>query len=100
MDHLGLLPQQKIARSMLHQPALLLGQLRPHKSHRRPANRLADRLGVCRIVFVALDVSLHVLRRHQTNLVTEPRQLTRPIMRRGAGLHARQGGGAAKNFIT
>jgi hypothetical protein len=56
---------------MLHQPALLLGRLRPHKSHRRPANRLADRLGIGRIIFVALDVSLHVFRRHQTNLMTE-----------------------------
>jgi hypothetical protein len=64
IDHLGLLPQQKIARAMLHQPALLLGRLRPHKSHRRAANRLADRLRVSRIVLVALDVSLHVFRRH------------------------------------
>jgi hypothetical protein len=43
IDHLGLLPQQKIACSMLHQPALLLGRLRSHKSHRRPANRLTYR---------------------------------------------------------
>jgi hypothetical protein len=27
IDHLGLLPQQKIARAMLHQPALLIGRL-------------------------------------------------------------------------
>jgi hypothetical protein len=92
IDRLGLLPQQKIARAMLHQPALLFGRLRPHKSHRRPANRLADRLGVRRIILVALDVGLHVLRRHQTNLVTEPRQLTRPIMRRSTSLHANQAG--------
>src|SRR3954453_5230670 len=90
IDHLGLLPQQKIARAMLHQPALLLGRLRSPKSHRRPANRLADRLGIGRIVLVALDVSLHVLRWHQTNLVTELRQLTGPLVRRGTGLHAYQ----------
>src|SRR5262245_26922279 len=71
IDYLGPLPQQKIARPVLHQPALLLGRLRPHKSHRRPANRLADRLGVRCVVLVALDVGLHVLRRHQTNLMTE-----------------------------
>jgi hypothetical protein len=92
IDHLGLLPQQQIARAMLHQPALLLGRLDLHKTHGRAANRLADRLGVGRVVLVALDVSLHVFRRHQTNLVTEPRQLTRPIMRRGTGLHANQAG--------
>ena len=88
IDHLGLLPQQKIARAMLHQPALLLGRFRPHQSHPRPANRLADRLGVSRIVFVALDVSFHILRRHQPNLVTELRQLTCPVVRAGTGLHA------------
>jgi uncharacterized protein (TIGR03118 family) len=38
---------------MLHQPALLLGRFRPHKSHPRPANRLAYRLRVRRIVFGA-----------------------------------------------
>ena len=90
IDHLGPLPHQQIACSMLHQSTLLLGRLRPHKSHPRPANRLADRLGVRRVVFVALDVSLHVLRRHQTNLVTELRQLTCPVVRGGTGLHANQ----------
>jgi hypothetical protein len=28
IDHLGLLPQQEIARAVLHQPTLLLGRLR------------------------------------------------------------------------
>jgi hypothetical protein len=58
------------------------------RGHGGAANRLADRLGVGRIVLVALDLSLHVLRRHQTNLVTELRQLTRPVVRRGTGLSA------------
>src|ERR1700738_3438720 len=76
------------SRAMLHQPALLLGRFRPHKSHPRPANRLADRLRVRRVVFVALDVSLPVLRRHQTNLVTVLRLLTCPVVRGCTGLHA------------
>jgi hypothetical protein len=46
IDHLGLLPHQKIACSMLHEPALLLGRLRPHKSHCRPANRLTARFPI------------------------------------------------------
>src|SRR6516164_5894261 len=75
---------------MLHQPALLLGRLRPHKSHGGAANRLADRFGVGRVVLVSLDVSFYVFRRHQTNLVTELRQLTRPIMRRSTRLHANE----------
>ena len=65
----------------------------PEPARRHPnANRLADRFGVGRVVLVALDVSLHVFRRHQPNLVTELRQLTRPIMRRGTGLHANEAG--------
>ena len=37
---------------------------------------------------VALDVGLHIPRRHQTNLVTKLRKFTRPIMGGGARLHA------------
>src|SRR3954451_12786446 len=44
------------------------------------------------LVLVALDVSLHVFGRHQTNLVTELRQLTCPVVRGGTGLHANQAG--------
>ena len=88
IDHLGPLPHQKIARSMQHQPALLLGRFDLHETHGRPPHRLADRLGVGGIVLVALDVGLHVLRRHQPHLVAKLREFTRPIMGRGAGLHA------------
>jgi hypothetical protein len=88
IDQLGTLAHQQIARSMLHQPALLLGRLDPHKAYGRTSDRLADRLGVGGIVLVALDVSLYILRRHQTNLVTELRQLACPMVRRGTGLHA------------
>jgi hypothetical protein len=35
-----------------------------------------------------IDVGLHVLRRHQTNLVAKLREFTRPIMGGGARLHA------------
>src|SRR5271166_2232198 len=75
---------------MLHQPTLLLDRLHLHKSHRRPAYRLADRLRVGRIVLVALDISLHILRRHQPNLVAELRQLPCPVVRGGTGLHANE----------
>ena len=51
-------------------------------------HRFADRLGVGGIILVALDVGLHILRRHQPDLMPELRQLARPIMRRGASLHA------------
>ena len=88
IDHLGPLPHQKIARSMQHQLALLLGRFNLHKTHGRPPHRLADRLRVGGIVLVALDVGLHVFGRHQPHLVTKLRQFTRPIMGRSARLHA------------
>src|ERR1022692_4543376 len=88
IDQLGPLPHQQIAYSMLHQPALLLDRLDRDEPHGWAPDRFADRLGVGGIVLVALDVGLHILRRHQTNLVAELRQFTRPIMCRGAGFHA------------
>ena len=88
IDQLGPLPHQKIARSMLHQLALLLGRFSPYKTHRRPPHRFADRRGIGSIVLVALDVGLHILRRHQPYLMAKLRELTRPVMSRGAGFHA------------
>ena len=73
---------------MQHQLALLLGRFDPHKTRGWAAHRLTDRLGVGSIVLVALDVGLHIPRRHQTNLVTKLREFTRPIMGGGARLHA------------
>ena len=90
IDQLGPLAHQQIACSMLHQLTLLLGRLDRYEPHGWTPHRLADRLGVGGIVLVALDVGLHILRRHQTNLMPELRQLARPIMRRGASLHADQ----------
>ena len=74
---------------MQHQPALLLGRFDLYETHGWPLHRLGDRLGVGRIVLVALDVGLHVLR-PSTVPGAKLRQFTRPIMGRGAGLHADQ----------
>ena len=90
VDDLGALTYQHIARAVLHQLTLLFGRFDPHEAHCRAPNRLTDRLGVGGIVLVALDVGLHIPRRHQTHLVAELRQLARPIVRRGTGLHADQ----------
>ncbi len=90
VDHLGPLTHQQIARSMLHQLALLFGRLRRDEPHGWAPHRLTDRFGVSRVVLVALDVGLHVLRRHQPHPVTKLRQFTRPVMGRGARLYADQ----------
>ena len=97
IDQLGTLAHQQIARSMLHQPALLLGRLDPHKAYGRTSDRLADRLGVGGIVLVALDVSLYILRRHQTNLVTELRQLACPWCAVAQASMPRHGASVPKN---
>ena len=46
--------------------SLLVSRLDRHKAHRRPRNRLADCFRIGSIVLVALDVRLHVFRRHQS----------------------------------
>src|SRR3546814_10066144 len=45
---------------------------------------------VPRIVLAALQVRLHIRRRHQPGVVAEPRQLPAPIVRRPASLHPDQ----------
>ena len=73
---------------MQHQPALLLDRFDLNKTHSRPPYRLADRLGVGGIVLVALDISFHVLRRHQPYLVAKLLQFTCPPVGCRAGFHA------------
>jgi hypothetical protein len=47
---------------------LVYFETRCHEPHSRPPHRLANRLGIGGIVLVALDVGLHVFRRHQPHL--------------------------------
>ena len=49
--------------------------------------RLANRPRVVVVVLVPANARLDVLRRNQPNLVTEPPQLARPVMRARASLH-------------
>src|SRR5262249_26368161 len=53
-----------MAVAMIGHSSLLVSRLDRHKAHRRALNRLADRFRIGGIVLVALDVRLHVLRRH------------------------------------
>ena len=75
---------------MQDQRRLLRLALDRDKAHRGPAHRLADRRRVGRVVLLPPDIGLDILRRHQPDLVPECRELARPVMRRGAGLHADQ----------
>jgi hypothetical protein len=76
--------------SVQHQRRLLFEGLDGHKPHRWPSHRLTDRFGVGRIVLVPLYIGLHILRRHQTHLMAQRRQLARPVMRRRTSFHADQ----------
>src|SRR5262245_53644193 len=97
------MPAQSVhqTRTLAHQPlpatvqqhgSLLVSRLDRHKAHRRALNRLANRFRIGGIVLVALDVRLHVLRRHQSHLVAKRAQLPRPVVRRRARLQANQTG--------
>src|SRR5262245_27729938 len=97
------MPAQSVhqTRTLAHQPlpatvqqhsSLLVSRLDRHKAHRRAPNRLADRFGIGGIVLVALDVRLHVLRRHQPYLMAKRAQLPPPVVRCRACLQANQTG--------
>ncbi len=90
VDQLGALLDQEVPRPMYRQRRLLLTRLDRDVPHRRARYRLADRLGVARVGFPALDVGLHIGRRHQTHLVAKRADLARPIVARPTGLDAHQ----------
>ena len=73
---------------MQAQHRLLVGALDRREPHRRSCHRLADRFRIRGIGLVGLDEWLDIVRRDQSNLVAHPLQLTRPVVRAGASLHA------------
>jgi len=81
------LAHEQVAHAVEAAPGLLRLGLDRDEAHGRARDRLADRLGVARVGLVALDVGLHVLRRHRPHLVPEPGQEPPPVVRRPAGLH-------------
>src|ERR1700738_3676435 len=70
------------------QRRLLRHALHRHEPHRRPADRLADRLGIPAVVLVALHIRLPIGRRHQPHLVAVAADYPCPMVRAAAGLHA------------
>ena len=89
---LDALTHQHQPNPMQHHHALLLGALHLDEAHGRPGHRLADRLGISRIVLLPLHVRLHVARRHQPHIVAKLRQFASPVVSCGAGLDADQAG--------
>src|SRR6266446_3894585 len=83
-----------------HHPALahamqglhiqLVIRLDRHEAHRRPCDRLSNRLGIDVIALVRFYVRLHILRRYQSHLVSLFPQCSAKKMRTSAGFHANQ----------
>src|ERR1019366_9403723 len=75
--------------------ALLIG------TKRIPGRDIASQcVGVDHVVLAALDIGLGVSRRHQQHFVSHGLELTRPIMRRTAGLHTDEAGlNLRKEFV-
>src|SRR6516162_4564366 len=86
------LTNQKLPAAVQHQARLLLCRLRRHKSHRRSRDRLADCGCVVGIIFAALNVGLHVARRHQPHRVAERLKPAAPIMCGRTRLNADEAG--------
>ena len=83
-------PDQHIPRADQHLRRRLIGTFHRYKPplHARPAHRLADRLGVCRIVLATRHIGFHVLGRHQDDPMAQFPQLPCPVMGAPAGFQA------------
>src|SRR5262245_11928485 len=58
---------------------LLLTALHRHKPHVRATHRLADRLAIVAVVFLALAIRCDKRRRHHPHPVSKPLELARPV---------------------
>jgi hypothetical protein len=76
-----LLLDQDLARAMQGQSRLLICRLDGGKAHGRSADRLADGRGIQRVGLAALHIGFHVPRRHNPDVMSEPADFTRPVMR-------------------
>ena len=92
VDALRALAHQEITGAEHDAVRLLLLALHRHEAHARPLGRLADRLGIRHVVLLPLHERLDVGRRDQPHRVAQLAELTRPVMRPGAGLHRHHAG--------
>src|SRR6266436_6345028 len=92
VDQHGALLDQHLTHLVNARRRLLHLGLDRDKAHRWPAHRLADRLGIRRVVLVAPDIGLGIGRWDQPHVVAQLGDLARPIMRRRTRLHPDQTG--------
>src|SRR6478672_4609802 len=77
---------------MQHQARLLLFGFYRYKAHRRPCHRLADCSSVVGVILAALEIGLHIARRHQSHCVTKRLKLPAPMMCGRTSLNADHAG--------
>jgi hypothetical protein len=101
IDEHGTLTHQEIAGAVHHERRVLRFGLDRHVSCARPRHRLADCLGIGPVILVPAHVGFNVPQRDEADVMAEVAQLTRPLMRSGAGLQPDEAGPRlAKNAIT
>src|SRR5690554_133350 len=67
---------------------LLLNRFWGDKAHVRATHGFTDGLSINTVILVTFDIGFNKLSGNQPNPITTLLQLTRPVMRRGTGLHA------------
>ena len=66
----------------------LINRLGGDEPHCWTLHRLSNRLGVAKIVLLALRIRADVFRRHESSIVSKHPQLATEMMRADASLHA------------
>ena len=92
IDRLRSLADYKIPCPVQREDCLLIWRLDLDKPHRRSCYGLTNGRRICCIRLAPFDIRLHVNRRDQLYIVTEPDQLSGPMMARPAGFNADDAG--------
>ena len=87
IDKLRSLTDEEVSRPEKHGAGLLGFSLWNDEPHRRPGRCFNDRFCIGRIILLPFDKGLNIGRRDQANIMAKFADLTRPVMRGGAGLH-------------
>src|SRR6266446_10009012 len=80
IDQHRALTHQHLTGPVQHQGSLLFLRLECDEPHRWSRDRFADRRRIVRIILAALEVGLHIARRHQPHGMAERFQLAAPVM--------------------
>jgi hypothetical protein len=87
VDHLRALLDEQVTGSEYQRLGLLCLALHLYKPHGWALRRLANRLGIRRLVLLPLYERLHVGGRDKAHCVAQPTDLSPPVMRASARFH-------------